>query len=102
MLKCMQQFKIGVLTLPGPPNSQASLSKATLYFPGKSHPILYLDNDRRCQVLTSDKPAYKKVYVNIYIPFISIFWMKIEYKHEISTFKYNNLKRSQSMSKNRC
>lgn len=55
MLKCMQRFKIGVLTLPGPPNSQASLSKATLYFPGKSHPILYLDNDRRCQITSTNK-----------------------------------------------
>ena len=39
---CIPPERLGLLTLPRPPNSLASLSNATLYFPGKSHPTLYL------------------------------------------------------------
>lgn len=101
------------LTLPCPPNSRASLSSATLYFPGKSHPTLYLFvQDNTChsknQVLNKElgmllfrqettflvQTTHRQIpciTIKNIVPIICILWMKIEHKNQISTLKDDNL-----------
>jgi hypothetical protein len=91
---------ITLLTLPCPPKTKASESSATLYFPGKSHPTLYLHISCKVETRVSmldnrEKGGFQKAKLAMcHLPIISFLGMKIENKNQISTFEYNNLKAS--------